>query len=125
MIKYTIWRPDTCKCVIEYQYDDTLEMTPENITTKQVFNHGLCHSHISDLEELLDVIFIENIRKNKIINFLNQEYLGKEFSFIYDENRKLILYADLTEEEIQNLSNKTLPDGISSDEFELINENIL
>lgn len=63
-IKTTTWALDTCDCVIEYQWDDSLPpdqitTTPSNVVKKCTF-----HSSLSNNTTFFNTLLEENPRKN-------------------------------------------------------------
>ncbi len=63
MLKNTIWHPDTCECVIEYFWDDSLS-EDDRVHQDHSFLHRCdAHSILSD-QECLDAINLENRTKN-------------------------------------------------------------
>lgn len=71
MKRTTIWKPDTCKCVIEYEWDDTL---PENERIHEIKTiKEKCEAHQLDSdEEVFTTVEEENRRKNKTIDMIYQ-----------------------------------------------------
>jgi hypothetical protein len=66
----TRWQPDTCECIIDYEWDDTIH--PITYTQKQIVKQCSLHSSIKT-ESILDTIIIENAKKNKVINKIMEE----------------------------------------------------
>lgn len=66
MLKTTTWKPDTCGCVIEYEWDDAVS---ENVRTHKVKNIiKNCGLHGKTLEEeVYNSVLDENQRKNKML----------------------------------------------------------
>jgi len=109
MLKTTLWRPDTCGCEIEYQWDtDTTEDSRvhelSRIKTKCEHHSGLtdqqCHDNVKK----------ENLHKNHVmgailetVDALTEAYEGEDGSekkrfkrgaepkWEFDQNRKLII----------------------------------
>lgn len=123
MIRSTIWKPDTCKCVVEYNWDDSVELTPETTTVKNAIHKCEYHNHILDNELWLDTLFAENQNKNRVINALIEKFPDKNFNFIYDNNRKLIIKTDLKQKDIDDIKDSDLPESAKG--TIILNENIL
>ncbi len=69
MISKQIWKPDTCKCVLEEQYDkDIKDFT---ITCSQIINKCEDHTDVPD-EELYGVIYANPDGENKIKNLVHK-----------------------------------------------------
>lgn len=66
MIKTTRWKPDTCGCVIHYQWDS--EATPET-RTFSVVEQIPCPAHagLPDMQAQYDAVCGENGRKNQFL----------------------------------------------------------
>ena len=79
----TRWQPDTCKCIIEYEWDGDADPTTR---THSVVNTIPCEFHTkhSNHEEVFEDVKAENTRKNVVINELN-----KEVDWEYDDKREL------------------------------------
>ena len=63
MLRITRWSPDTCGCVLEYQWDDALDET----TRTHSFNRAvqLCEHHRAlAATKAYDAVQSENTRKN-------------------------------------------------------------
>jgi hypothetical protein len=110
MIHKNIWRPDTCGCEIEYEWDDSI---PEKERTHTHKSTKLCpvHAHLTgnNNKDGYDAVFEENTRKNKankeIMDAcpeLTEETIGKDgkskgkvfkkihkFNWNFDANRNL------------------------------------
>lgn len=68
MIHTNRWRPDTCGCVIEYQWDDSVSEDKRVHTPKNV---SPCLHHKSGTkEEKFDKVVEENQRKNKFLSHI-------------------------------------------------------
>lgn len=112
MIKVTRWRPDTCKCCIDFEWDDAL---PEDLrlhTVHEVINRCPAHAGIADGAKLYWVVLDENQRKNNVFGMAVQRVAFPpdpslyQWSFDLDRNlrvrfvgmiaqRKLALQAEL------------------------------
>jgi len=90
MKKITTWSPDTCDCVINYEWDDT---TPEDTRTHTVssvvkkcsFHEGL------NLSANYDAILEENTRKNLAIKKVKEIHPTADVKFSLDSNRDVTL----------------------------------
>lgn len=105
----TKWKPDTCDCVIEYKWDNTLLDTDRVHTVSNVVNKCVFHEGSATKEECYTKVHDENTRKNKVYGFLIEESTatvdiidnngditkklvkGKEYKWHFDENRNLVV----------------------------------
>lgn len=67
MIQTTHWSPDTCGCVFDYQWDDTLS-GDERVHTVSKIVHTCSEHQIVKLNPSghFSVVVDENVRKNKV-----------------------------------------------------------
>ena len=73
MIKTTRWKPDTCKCVVDYTWDDFTSQNLRQHTFKSVIK---CpeHSTLSD-RAVYDAVVEENTSKGKLLNAIFTDQL--------------------------------------------------
>ena len=113
MIKTTKWYPDTCKCEIEYEWDDSVS---EDVRTHTVTTVKPCSYHALGTDsEKYNLVVKENALKNKSVTELaNQLPLVKadDVQFNFDVNRKLALSV-----KGMNLKNNTLLQVILNQKF--------
>ena len=64
-MKVTTWSPDTCKCVIEYKWDDTISAEERVHTYSNTVETCADHTSLSK-SALYDTVSSENTMKNKI-----------------------------------------------------------
>jgi len=64
VINTTRYSPDTCQCVIDYDWDSTLDENNRVHTLKQFVNICTAHSSLPDNTARWNVVFEENPRKN-------------------------------------------------------------
>ena len=118
MKQITRWRPDTCKCVIDFRWDDQMKERERIHSLDKVIEKCETHIHLSDVE-LFSELFEENQNKNKVVSkiievfdFNSGEVMEKgliEFSF--DEQRKLkIEVKGINEEQRIQITNILLAD---------------
>jgi hypothetical protein len=63
-IKTTRYSPDTCECVLEYTWDDTVAEENRTHTLSNFINRCSAHSSLSSDNDRWNTIFDENPRKN-------------------------------------------------------------
>jgi len=127
MIKTTRWSPDTCKCVMEYEWDDTVAEDQRQHAFTRVVSKCDYHSGMGEDQEHYDHVVHENNAKNRVhAEILKNQRLtrvrknernedvtelaeGVEFQWHFtgkDRDRELIVQvkgAQLTEQEKQKL----------------------
>lgn len=112
----TTWRPDTCGCVIEYEWDDAVN---ENARTHKQVAAVPCPAHIStasfvdgDAPNVLAKVTTENQTKNKAHSLVLEHFpkvveettdadgkktkqlkAGVEFGWEFDDNRELKVHV--------------------------------
>jgi hypothetical protein len=129
MINTTTWRPDTCGCEIEYDWDGSVPAEQRVHTVSRVNKKCAAHASTPDIETHFNTVMEENSRKNKHIglivdNFSTLTTLAPNGSKIlkdnvvnwsYDANRVLqITITGLTTNQkntLQTLSNTLLGSG--------------
>lgn len=66
-IQTTRWSPDTCGCVIEFQWDDTVAPELRTHTHKSTIKACSAHTAQKDINTHFPTVLEENQRKNKCI----------------------------------------------------------
>jgi hypothetical protein len=61
----TTWRPDTCGCEVELEWDDAVPATDRTHTVRRATKLCDAHATLTDPKEHHAVLFEENPRKNK------------------------------------------------------------
>lgn len=97
-MKITKWRPDTCDCEIDYEWDETV---PQEVRAHVAVGSKPCaaHAHLDGHGSHFDVVLGENQTKNKLHGDIvdavgegdTEKKLGqgKDVEFFYDEARTL------------------------------------
>lgn len=127
MIKTTIWRPDTCECEIEYEWDTSSSEDQRMHFLKKMKR---CNHHDEQDSVAFEKVKDENKRKNRFISELVEsskeiseevvqegksiKQLRKDFLYkwSFDEERNLLV--DLSDFPV---STKNLAKSISRDKF--------
>lgn len=84
----TKWEPDTCDCILEYEFDDTI---PEDQRTHSVYNvirSCTAHQGLGTFQNIFNTVIEENPRKNNTLKHI----LDSAPASIYDldqQNNKL------------------------------------
>lgn len=91
MLRVTQWSPDTCGCVLEYSWDDTLdENTRVHKFSKAI---SLCRHHKTQLPNgAYDQVLSENTRKNKVFGKAQEikpSLVVQDYIWSFDDKRKL------------------------------------
>jgi hypothetical protein len=81
-IKTTRWSPDTCGCVIEYTWDDSLPNDQISTTPSNVITRCSAHTTLANNTAVFNTLFEENPRKN--ISF--QHILDNAPTTLFDVN---------------------------------------
>lgn len=92
MIQTTTWYPDTCDCIIQYQWDDKIV---EDKRTHNVYNIlSTCKFHQGKPDQVFSTVLAENQVKNKAVGIVAdqiQDIKTEDISFEFDDSRKLTL----------------------------------
>jgi dihydrodipicolinate reductase len=64
MKKITRWRPDTCECEIEYEWDDSVPAEKRTHAVSRVIKKCAAHEKTATHEEHYEKVLGENQRKN-------------------------------------------------------------
>ncbi|MBA7636425.1 hypothetical protein ES703_44043 [subsurface metagenome] len=88
MKQVTRWKPDTCSCVLDIEWDDE---EPEGSHTIKAVPHR-CEAHQGTNEDVFKDVLSENTRKNKVFG-LAQELLPalevEDYDWHFDAQRIL------------------------------------
>lgn len=63
-INTTRWTNDTCGCVVEYDWDDSIPQDSRTHTVSNVISKCAAHAAISDMTQHFNILLDENPRKN-------------------------------------------------------------
>jgi len=110
MKQITRWSPDTCGCVIEYEWDGTLPESDRIHTVKRITR---CEHHQrgSD-EDVFTRVLDENRRKNRVLEILQSvkpDIDLDNYNWSFDKDRVLkagIIGIALTEAERGQIKNQ-------------------
>lgn len=69
-IKTTRWSPDTCNCILEYTWDDSLPNDQITVTPSNIVGKCPAHTSFETTQEVFNVVNEENPRKNKAIQII-------------------------------------------------------
>lgn len=78
-IQVTRWSPDTCDCVIDYEWDKDLDASVRVHTGKNIIKDCPDHSDLGNPQDFYNAILDENQRKNK-----TQQELLENFVMLRD-----------------------------------------
>ena len=114
MKKITRWRPDTCGCELEFEWDNEVSLDKRTHLPGKYVVKCAAHNHIEDNTRHFESVLEENRRKNQTLtilkelplSFVEQNTTGKatvkvfkegyEPVWSFDENRKLIIHLPNT-----------------------------
>lgn len=117
MIKTTRWYPDTCGCILEYQWDTDESVETRKHTFTKISNNCECHIGLTP-QDIYTQVTSENQMKNKAYDLVLQKVSsctvlnedGKKIldqskvSYSFDASRKLnLVLVGATATQITNL----------------------
>lgn len=86
----TLWRLDTCSCVIEYEWDDEV---PQEERVQSPIQRLSCkhHYHISNIKDHYDAVKLENDFKNLVVGKICEDHGVSDLDVVwsFDKGRKL------------------------------------
>ncbi len=91
-LQVTRWYPDTCDCIIDYQWDDTEPEAARTHTLKAVVKQCAAHSKIPDDKQHFSTVLEENQRKNKAMaqaSLLKADLDVQGIQWSFDQGRVL------------------------------------
>jgi hypothetical protein len=110
MIHKNIWKPDTCDCQIEYEWDDSQSEAVRTHTCSRVIKACSYHEKYPDKNENYSVVVDENRRKNLLYKHIIDNVSGAvdekiqsdgsavkelkkglEYKWSFDEDRNLVV----------------------------------
>jgi light-regulated signal transduction histidine kinase (bacteriophytochrome) len=113
MIKTTRWSPDTCGCVIEYQWNTEDAPQARTHSIKNIVKACPAHANLADKADHFEKVKEENRRKNKVLNEAvlkhipraTKKVIGEDgveqtvldlskVNFEFDENRVLKVFVE-------------------------------
>ena len=135
MLKITRWSPDTCGCILDYEWDDSLDENSRTHTIKNIIKPCAAHANLSDKTEHYGKVLEENQRKNNLLGAIvenvvgvseettqnddskvKQLKLGKEYRFSYDDERNLVVelsgFTNSEKTAVVSLANNLFPNKV-------------
>lgn len=98
MKQVTRWSPDTCGCVLEYEWDDSVSDTDRTHTVTTVVTRCAEHSEMKlQLSDHFDQVMAENTGKNKAFEVVKSKVASldiADFKYSFDKDRKLVVDVD-------------------------------
>lgn len=96
MIQRNTWKPDTCDCHIEYEWDDTLSENDRVHTVSKIIKACSLHDHHVNKENHYNDVLAENTSKNKAIGLLTKSIPKldggqNEVKWRFDIDRNVVL----------------------------------
>jgi hypothetical protein len=88
----TQWYPDTCGCVIIFEWDDAVPAEQRVHTLYKIVTKCSDHKSIADDVELFNTVMRENTMKNEIFGKLQEsmpQIQPGNYSWYFDSNRVL------------------------------------
>jgi len=107
----TRWSPDTCGCVLEYEWDDTVPQDSRVHSFQNLVKKCSDHGSIPVAKDVYDAVLGENRMKNLIFAELQKEKpdinAGEDFDWVFDKSRKLTVFCKgVTAVGMSNVRNK-------------------
>lgn len=81
----TRWKPDTCNCVLEYEWDDQ-EPSDTRVHTPITVEACEVHSSITDVASGFDAVLQENKYKNEAVAVLMEKLPAKSVEIVTDKD---------------------------------------
>ncbi len=109
MIRVTRWSPDTCGCVLEYEWDDAQDENTRQVMFKRVVKRCSSHSLLSGVDVYNEVVS-ENTRKNIVLAEAQKvfpELIPENYNWSFDKDRKLkvgFLGVAIDKKQLQDLT---------------------
>ena len=100
-IQRTRWQPDTCNCIIDYEWDDTVAQGQRVHAAAIIIRQCPAHAHHSDKHQMYDDLLSENTSKNRAIGQIletHPELNGKEGAVKWRFNQDRSIVIELPEE---------------------------
>jgi hypothetical protein len=92
VLNVTTWSPDTCDCVIEYEWDDSQDESSRIHIAKAILKDCGLHKKTKDRFEHYDIVMEENTRKNISFGLIQEEeptLTPNEYDWSFDAKRDL------------------------------------
>lgn len=90
MMQTNRWGPDTCDCIIDYEWDDTLSDADRVHTVKQIVKRCEFHQALDDVTHY-DTVLEENTRKNRAFGAIKEANSDADIAFEFNDKREVIL----------------------------------
>ncbi len=90
MLRVTRWSPDTCGCVLEYEWDDTIPQEQRVHKFSKAIN--LCTYHKALAGKAYDAVVAENTSKNIVFGKAQEikpSLTVEDYTWSFDDKRKL------------------------------------
>lgn len=110
MLQTTRWKPDTCQCILEYEWDDQESSETRTHKGKTIISACKAHEGETDPGKIYSKIIDENTRKNIVFGEIienipalveevtdkhgqpvKQLKSGIEYDFSFDKDRNLVV----------------------------------
>ena len=91
-LQVTRWYPDTCDCIIDFQWDDAEPEAARTHTVKAIIKRCAAHREIPDDKQHFSTVLEENQRKNKVMaqaSLLKADLDLQGIQWSFDEARVL------------------------------------
>ncbi len=91
-LQVTRWYPDTCDCVIDFQWDDTQTDATRTHSVKAIIKRCAAHREIPDDTQHFSTVLEENQKKNKVMaqaSLLKADLSIQDIQWYFDQARVL------------------------------------
>ena len=98
MLQVTRWSPDTCGCVLEYEWDDAVPADARTHTATSVVTRCAEHSKMKlQSSDHFAQVLEENTGKNMAFEVVKSKVASldvADFKYSFDKDRKLVVDVD-------------------------------
>ena len=120
-MKKTLWKPDTCDCEIEYEWDDSVPENQRTHSVSRIIKQCPIHKELATSEKCFGAVLEENIRKNSFLKEIMDNISevveettsadgktfkklkdGLEYNWSFDSARNLVVDLSKFEEQLKN-----------------------
>ena len=108
----TRWQPDTCECIVDYEWDDAEEPRVHRITN--VIRQCPLHEKLGKIEDIFSGVVDDNRLKNIVVNKVAELISTKveDIPFSFDEKRQLHLALDSKTSHLEKSSIQSVIDTL-------------
>ncbi len=90
----TTWSPDTCGCILEYEWDDSVPAEEREYSVSKIKRKCAAHAAEEAPSTHFDKVLGENSLKNSVTAQIKEVHADAEVEFEFDGQRNLVLHVD-------------------------------